>query len=331
MMMSLAANLEHDIAAPAARILDGSAMHRRVRVSPGMCGNSSLFMGRVGDWTWETVDALCGTDVFNARNAGGSPSYLAFYYLHVMGGRALHPGCLAFGDEIDVTSRLFDFGSESILALHRIGRSAGGGREAALFEPEEFYERPSDDCIRVESFNRWVSRRPNEGNENLVIASPPDFAHRHLPVLAERHSPRRVYDFARLHHSFAPTLTGESADASIERRLEYRIDVTRDVNAVGLVYFAAYFSIVDRAVVDLWRHCGRTVVAFMNRVVTDQKMIYLGNADVDSVLFTKTRMWDAAGPDGSDIFNVIVGERGSERVIAVSTLSIARPNGVSRE
>lgn len=322
-MTSLAIKPQRSPAASIVRILDGGAMHRRLRVSPGMCGHNSLFMGQVGDWTWDTVDALCGADVFNARNAAGAPSYLAFYYLHVMAGRTLHPGSLGFGDEIDVVSRLFDFGSESILALHRIGRGRAGDAAAAPLEPEEFYERPRDDCIQIESFNRWVSRRPNQGNENLVIASPPDFAHRHLPKLPERYSPRRVYDLARVHYSFVPELAGDLASATDERRTEYRIDITRDINAVGLVYFAAFFSIVDRAVLDLWRHLGRGDAAFMNRIVTDQKMTYLGNTDVDSVLVTRTRMWQAAGEGGCDIINVVVCERDSERVIAVSTLGIA--------
>jgi probable biosynthetic protein (TIGR04098 family) len=321
-MSSLAVKPRRGRAAPIARILDGSAMHRRLRVSPGMCGHNSLFISRVGDWTWDTVDALCGADVFNARNAANAPSYLAFYYLHVMAGRGLHPGNLAFGDEIDVVSRLFDFGSASILALHRISRSQPSDAAVAPFEPEEFYERPRDDCIRIESFNRWVSRPQSQSNENLVVASPPDFAHRHLPELPERYSPRRVYDPARVHHSFAPELAGAPTSAD-ERRMEYRIDVTRDINAVGLVYFAAFFSIVDRAVLDLWRHLGRGDAAFMNRIVMDQKITYLGNVDVDSVLLTRARVWEGAGEAGCDIFNVIVGERDSGRVIAVSTLGIA--------
>src|SRR5215472_14494696 len=92
-----------------------SSVYRRVTVKPAMSGRNSLFVGQIGDWTWDAVTALCGTNVFNATNASGAPTYLAFYYFHLRGSPVLHSAGLTFGDRLEVVSTPFNFGSESIL------------------------------------------------------------------------------------------------------------------------------------------------------------------------------------------------------------------------
>lgn len=62
-----------------------SAVSRRLRITPSMCGQTSLFAGQIGDWAWDTVSRLCGTDVLTATNDAGSPTYLAFYYFRIRG------------------------------------------------------------------------------------------------------------------------------------------------------------------------------------------------------------------------------------------------------
>ncbi|MFE1950790.1 LnmK family bifunctional acyltransferase/decarboxylase [Streptomyces sp. NPDC059524] len=297
----------------------GHGITRTVTVRPGMCGPGSLFPGQLGDWTWETVTAQCGTDVFSARDASGNPTYLAFYYFRVRGDRTLHPRSLTFGDRLTVTSGCYDQGTESVLTLHRVDRAGTPGADRPL-DLAEFYERPRGGTLYVENFNRWVTRSAPDSNQGLVKSSPPDFRNDGLPALPAAYSPRAVYREARGAHTFrAPNEPGFTPlDTTVE--IEHPVDVVRDVNGVGLLYFASYFSMIDEAALALWRRLGRSDRAFLRRVVVDQQVCYLGNADLDSVLVLGAHARTSTTTPGEEIVDVVIRDRDSGRVIAVSTL-----------
>lgn len=302
-------------------ILPSGALRRTVTVKPGMCGTSSLFLGQVGDWTWETVSVLCSTNVFTARSAAGDPTYLAFYYFHVQASDEMHPGLLTFGDELEVVSMSFDFGAYSVLTLHRISPAGGTVPSASSIDLVEFYERPRADCLYVENFNRWVSRR-GAGNSSLGESSPVEFASNHLPKLPDKYSPRRVYGAARGRGSFHEPTNGEYRVVRDGLTLEYPIDVTRDVNGVGLVYFASYFSIIDRVVLSGWEELGRDGRTFLERSVLDHKLCYLGNAELNSVLTASLTVYRNIADPALEIFDVRIADRDTGRRIALSTILI---------
>jgi probable biosynthetic protein (TIGR04098 family) len=117
-----------------AEILSSSSVARRTTMSLPTCGPGSLFFGQVGEWTWQTVSALCGDPGFSvhtARTPGDVPTYLSFYYYRLLGSPSMHHTLLAVGDELDISSRSLNCGSESVLTLHRIARSRPCPRPAA--------------------------------------------------------------------------------------------------------------------------------------------------------------------------------------------------------
>jgi probable biosynthetic protein (TIGR04098 family) len=299
-----------------------NSVYRDVTVKPAMSGHNSLFVGQIGDWTWEAVTALCGTNAFNATNASGAPTYLAFYYFHIRGGPGIHTAGFTFGDRIQVVSSLFNFGSESILTLHRIKKEQPDEISAHPIDLEEFYEFPRNDCLYVETFNRWVARSREKSNQDLVKSSPIDFKYSHLRDLPDRYSPRLACGYARINNTFHDTQSPGTVCLVEGFRTEYKIDITRDINAVGLVYFAAYFSIIDGALLHLWKHLGRSTESFLNRVVTDHKLCYFGNADLESHLAITLRLWQKVDEPGHEVFNVVIEDRETGRVIAVSTLHV---------
>jgi len=61
------------------------------------------------------------------------------------------------------------------------------------------------------------------------------------------------------------------------------------------------FSIIDGALLKLWKHLGRSAQSFLNRVVLDHKLCYLGNADIDSVLRITLRSWRKVGDPGHEV------------------------------
>jgi len=299
-----------------------SSVYRRVTVKPAMSGHNSLFVGQIGDWTWDAVTALCGTNVFSAANASGAPTYLAFYYFHIRSSPTLQSARLTFGDRIEVVSTVFNFGSESILTLHRIKKEGQGEISAQPIDLQEFYDFPRNDCLYVETFNRWVARSREESNQDLIKSSPVDFKYAHLRSLPDRYSPRLVCGYARINNTFHDTQSLEHVCVVDGFDTEYRIDITRDLNGVGLVYFAAYFSIIDGALLKLWKHLGRSPRSFLNRVVLDHKLCYFGNADIDSLLKVTLKSWRKVDDPGHEVFNAVIQDRETTRVIAVSTMQV---------
>ncbi|MET7878905.1 LnmK family bifunctional acyltransferase/decarboxylase [Micromonospora profundi] len=296
-------------------------------MTPSMCGSSSLFFGQVGDWTWEAVGAACDTDVYRARNAEGSPSYLSFYYFHTASRGALQPYGLTFGDELDVASRVFDFGSHSVLTLHRLSAAGTVGDDGAL-DPVEFYERPRADCIYVENFNRWVSRSRAESNQALIEAAPPEFRHAHLPRLPSAYSPRGVAGCARENGTFHPAgISGFDPGEQFVTR--YELDVVRDINGVGLVYFASYFSIVDTALLRLWRELGRTDRAFRGRRLLDHRLGYFANADIESAFAITIRLWRSVTEPEHEIADVSIRHAATGGLLAVASVETELVGGAS--
>ncbi|MFD5560677.1 LnmK family bifunctional acyltransferase/decarboxylase [Kitasatospora griseola] len=293
-------------------------VRRTVTVRPGMCGPSSLFPGLLGDFTWETVSELGGTDVFTASDGAGNPTYLAFYYFRVRGSRSFHPRLLGFGDRLDVVSGCYDQGSESVLTLHRVSRSGGRDAERPL-DPAEFHLAPREDCLYVENFNRWVARGTPGSNQGLVKSSPPGFRHEALPPLPEQFSPRAVYQGARRDLTFHDPADPAYRAVPGTVTVEHPVDVVRDVNGVGLLYFASYFAMVDEALLALWRERGGTDAGFLGRAAVDQQICYLGNADVDTVLTLTASSRRRSGDPGDELTDVVIRDRDTGRVIAVST------------
>lgn len=319
----------------APEVCGADVVTRQEVVRPGMCGHNSLFVGQVGDWTWDAVSALCGVDALRATDPTGAPTYLSFYYYRIHGSRRMHLRTPTFGDRLRITSRLFDFGSESVLTLHRISRAgtappgATGGTvtDAADgdFDVDEFYRFAGEDHLYVENFNRWITRGRERSNENLVRSSPIGFRHRHLPKLPDRYSPRLVCHRARTRLTFldedAYRLDGP------EWTVDYQIDVSRDLNGVGLLYFASYFAIVDWALLRLWRRLGRTDADFLARVLLDQQMCCLGNADGGRMLTAALRRWRPVAGGDTEAIDIVLRERDSGRILAVCTQHLVKEAG----
>ncbi|MFI9642396.1 LnmK family bifunctional acyltransferase/decarboxylase [Micromonospora sp. NPDC051925] len=304
---------------------ENTAFSRKVVVAPGMCSGGSLIFGRIGDWTWESVAEACHTNVHAARTAEGQPTYLSFYYYRVRGGKAVHPHGLAFGDELEVTSRVFQFGSSSVLTLHRLA-PAGSGLGTAFLDPTEVYETPNPECMYAETLNRWIARGRPDSNRVLTETVPHDFDYADLPRLPNQFSPRTLVGRARHTGSFCTsgppgfTVTGEA------QSFEYALDAVRDINGAGLVYFASYFSIFDTALLRLWRGLGRSERQFLQRRVIDQKVGFFGNADLGSLFTITARRWQNVADPLSEIADLELRDSTTGRLLAVAAIETETPS-----
>lgn len=297
---------------------------RTVTVAPGMCSGGSLIFGRIGDWTWEAVSEACRTNVHAARTAEGQPTYLSFYYYRVRGGKAVHPHGLTFGDELEVTSRVFQFGGGSVLTLHRLA-PAGSGLGAADLDPAEVYESPDPECMYAETLNRWIARAQPDSNRGLTETVPHDFTYAHLPRLPNAYSPRTLVGRARSAGSFCTPAPDGYTVAGEELSFAYPLDAVRDINGAGLVYFASYFAIFDTALLRLWRALGRTERQFLQRRVIDQKVGFFGNADLGATFTITARRWRDAADPHSEIADLELRDAGSGRLLAAAAIETETP------
>lgn len=303
------------------RLVDDTSPSRHVVVAPGMCSGGSLIFGRIGDWTWEAVAAACHTNVHAARTSEGQPAYLSFYYFHVRGGDVVHPHGLTFGDELQVTSRVFQFGSQSVITLHRLA-PAGLGLADAPLDPAELYDRPHPDCLYAENFNRWIARSSPGSNRQLSQVAPPDFSYSGLPRLPNSYSPRTLVGRAREAGSFYSAGPPGLVATGSAHTSEYALDVARDLNGAGLVYFASYFSIFDTALLRVWRSLGRGDEQFLRRKVVDQKIGYFGNADPGAVFTVTVRRWHSTAHPRIEIADMAMRDSGTGRLLAVAGIEI---------
>ena len=306
---------------PAPQALDNHSLHRRQRLSPSMCGHNSLFVAQLADWTWETVSTTCGTDMYREKNGGGLPTYLSFFYIRMLATPRLQAHQLTFGDVIDVTTTAYNFGTESMLTLHRVSR-ASDDVDPRPVDPYEFYERRDPNSLYIESLNRWITRSKPASNESLVKSSPAGIATRHLPVLPESYSPRLAYDVARRTGSFHDAASPDWEPVLEDYTIDYAIDAARDLNGVRLVFFASFASIVDSALLKVWKHLGREVGSFLNRVVRDRRICYTANAEIDSELRLTFNVWRRRDDPSEEIWNVVIRDAARDRLVLVSTIDI---------
>lgn len=297
----------------ATRIVIGPNRIRRTEtVRPAISGNNARFFAHVGDWTWDTVAAHCDTNVLRAVDAEGRPTYLSFFYFRIRPAPAAQPHRLEFGDRLHVDSTVYDEGPESTLALHRISR-AGAPME---FNLDEFHRGADPDTIYVETFNRWVGRGGKPGNEDLRSASPATFHHAQLPAIPPEHSPRRRFRHAKTNGGFAAR--GGPATDLPPLRTTFPVDPVTDLNAAGLLYFAGYFNVIDRALLRWWSSVGRPEATFADRVVTEQELCFFGNANAEATVTV-----DIAPRRESDAETIDMRLTDDGRLLAVTTLRLA--------
>ncbi|MBL1115340.1 biosynthesis cluster domain-containing protein [Streptomyces sp. 110] len=297
-----------------------AALRRLVTVGPGMCGPTKAFASCVGDWTWESVSDACGIDVFNARDDRGRPTYLSFYYYRITSGDSFHLKQLTFGDRLEVQTQVFDAGRRAVLTMHRLRRITGSEDDHVItpFEVSEAYTRHREDCIYVENLNMWVSRGGTHTNVGLVRSPPIGFDNTVLPTLPDEYSPRFLCSQARTQHVFPDPVTDSWSARGSHFVVEYPVNITLDVNGAGLLYFASFFSIAEHAQLEQWRALGRSDQAFLDRVIRDTRICYLGNADIDTTL--RLRLHSVYNPQdpAEEKTNIVIDDLSTDRTIAVA-------------
>ena len=299
------------------------AMSRHVTVELSMCGQNALLAARIGDWTWETVSHQTKFDVLSAHTPYGERTYLVYSYFHIQAGALLHPLGLSIGNELDVHSQAFDSGGGTVSVLHRIAPTdIASATPTEPLDPAEPETWPQSERMYVRTINNWV-RRGRDGNPTLATATPDGFTTAPLPALPDGRRFRAVLSHARRTSSLAGLLQPSLQPIGAEHTTYYRIDPSRDLNAAGIVYFAAYFSFIDSALLALWRRDGGSDAGFLNRRVLDQKICYYANATPDTTLAITIRLLKDPARSREEVADVLIRDRADGRLLAVSVIRLA--------
>lgn len=279
----------------------GGWLERVELITPAMCGHNSLFVGQLGDWTWDAVGAMCRINPYAATDPAGNPVYLSFAYFRVKASSELCAEDLTFGDRLRIRSKVLSCGGDSLLTLHRVGRDGEGPCDDLARGVPDFFRYDAPSSIHVETYNRWIQRTDRSTNHGLMRATPAGFQIDHLERIAKEHTPRRTWTATRKMATFRSE--GEP-EPQARLAVTYRVDASRDLNGAGLLYFASYFSIVDQAVLRMWRALGRTTDGFLRRRVLDRQLCFVANADAEDIL--DLEVTSHRGADGLDVVDVTV-------------------------
>ncbi len=291
---------------------DGWLQHSHT-VWPSISAGPMSLVARLGDWTWQAVSQAFDLDVLSARTATGAPAYLSFHYCRYRGSPRFQLGSATFGDQLDVATQVACAGPQSTLTLHRVSRDG----PLAPLSPSGFWGPNPDGELRAEQLNRWITPG-GDSNTELTATAPVGFDPDRVPALPAEHSPRQRIRRARESATFRPAAAAPAGEPCI---LRYTIDAARDLNAVGLLYFAAYSGLTDWALCQAWRHWGRGDAAFLHRVVLDQELLYLSNADPGDLLEISVRPWRLLELELVDVVITRIGVGQERALVSVSTVT----------
>jgi probable biosynthetic protein (TIGR04098 family) len=296
-------------------------VRRHFVLSPGLCGHNSLLVGHVGDWTWDAAARFCGASPYAAQTPDGAPTYLSFCYYQIRAVGGAHLRTYTIGDAVEAQTRAFACGRNALHTLHRIRPCATAAEMAApSLELSELHEPPgSEPALYFETYNRWVARSDGDSNERLIKAAPAGFSTLHLSETPAGWQPRNFFQPAIEAGTFrANALRAGLARDTATFSWRYDVNPARDINGVGLLYFAAYFSIVDDALLHVWSMLGGSTNGFIERQVTRQSIVFLANADSTAQLDARCTLQRIQQDELA--FDVVLQRRHDQTTIAICTV-----------
>jgi probable biosynthetic protein (TIGR04098 family) len=265
-------------------------------------------LAHCGDLRWHHMARVAGLAATRQRDADGRAVYASFYYIEVEG--FPDAGLAAYGPD-DV----LDFVSQ----LGRFGRSMMDG-EVLIF-PHGSLSEPLPQALpaapRVRLSNVLVAL--GSGADDLKIATPANADVERIPSFAEEPDSYRIIKRARQEGRFYEAPDGAERLWQGARSAEYTVNPDRDVNGVGLLYFANFVVFMDHAERALLSASGALAPEEIDRRVTVRRRIgYYGNARPSDRIDVETEA--LALPGRRLLFHHRVSRRSDGRLIAVSSV-----------
>jgi probable biosynthetic protein (TIGR04098 family) len=233
-----------------------------------------------GHFQWQAIAAALGKPLSELRTSNGGEVYASFYYIEERIPDALPLESFRLDDTVRFAIALRGYKNISFEGRVAFGKpeQLDDARAArALQSPGQDPELPF-----IHFANIFIT--PARGNGSLRVALPAGAGSRGTPELPNEENPFHLTRTANERGAW-DLLDGWEERATLLH--VYPIDVDRDTNGAGLVYFANYIAFMDSAERLALQDAGITNiegVPVVLRSLRHRKIGYYGNAETDDTL-----------------------------------------------
>jgi probable biosynthetic protein (TIGR04098 family) len=247
-----------------------------------------LLLKYAGHFQWLSIAAAAGTPLSRLRAADGGEVYASFYFIEERVPERAALESFRLDDKVRFAVSLRaskNIAIEGRLVFDRPERLVEGSRlEELLMEGPAQTDFPS-----IRFANIFIS--PTQGNSRLRVAPPAGADFSQLPPLPNEENPYHLTQAAAESGMLGLLDSQWLALGSYEH--SYPIDVDRDTNGAGLVYFANYVAFMDtaeRLALGAAVDGGISAEAAAGRSLRHRRIAYYGNADVSDTLTVRVKI-----------------------------------------
>ena len=259
------------------------------------------------DLQWTELGRLTGCPASRQRDASGREVYASIYFVDVDspsedGLRAFHPD-----DDVEILSTLGRYGQTMLEAEHLLLPSG------LVPEPEP---APLPPGLRVRLSNVLVAL--GGGPDDLRISSPVNARLDAIPALPMQPKSYRLVREAQVRGTFVEPPPGARPLWTTPFVAVLPINPDRDLNGVGLLYFANYIAFLDAAErMALQSEAGFPPTALDGRATVRRRIGFYGNARSSDALIVEV---DAFALDAVRLLvRHRVRRRSDDRLIAIAS------------
>lgn len=246
-----------------------------------------LLLKYAGHFQWQAIAAAAGLPLSTLRTSAGEEVYASFYYIE----ERIPDGSPLESFRLDETVRFLialrgfkNIAIEGRIVFERPERLADATRVQQALAPEHV----ETELPFIRFANIFIT--PTKGNSRLRVAPPAQADFRDLPPLPNEDNPYQITRTAS-ENGHLELFDGSWTVAGSHEHV-YAIDVDRDTNGAGLVYFANYIAFMDSAerlaLSAILGEENRT--SLMARSLRHRRIAYYGNADVFDTVKTRVSL-----------------------------------------
>jgi probable biosynthetic protein (TIGR04098 family) len=204
--------------------------------------SESLMLMHAGNFQWASIATAIGTPLSRLRTISGGEVYAAFFYIEERIPAAAPLESFKLDDVMRFVVRLRAFKNITVE-----GRIVFGHQERMTDLPQIEAELDGNEASGQFGFIRFgnVFITPVKGNSVLQVAPPTSGDFSRIPPLSNADNPYHMTKAASDGRGLG--LLDDSWEPVLSHQHTYTLDVDRDTNGAGLVYFANYVSFMATA------------------------------------------------------------------------------------
>lgn len=233
----------------------------------GALGEVALF-AHAQDLHWKEIGTLTACPASRLLDATGTEVYASIFFAELESGGDRGLAAFRPDDELELVGTLGRYGASMLDGEYRL--YPAGSLAAELPDP-----LPVAPSLRLS----FVLVSPGSGPDALRVSAPANAHMERIPPLASEPDSYRIVKQAQAAGGFvSPPATAQRLWAGTFSRV-YAINPDRDLNGVGLLYFANYVAFLDAAEREaLQEHAGLPPERLDGRVTLRRRIAYYGNA-----------------------------------------------------